>query len=87
VICLGTPWRAGEKLQCTCELLGALTTSLGVPVTSLGAPRITVEQSGSKNIFCSNAAGVPGNHSYYLLLNDFYNLCIQFVFPTIYVPI
>ena len=31
----------------------------------LGAPRITVEQSGKNNIFFGNAAGAPGTHSYY----------------------
>ena len=43
---------------------------LGARVTSLGAPQITVEQSG-KNIFFGNGAGAPGNHSYYLSLNDY----------------
>jgi hypothetical protein len=37
---------------------------LGAPATCLGAPRITVEQSGNNNIFFGNAAGVPGTHSY-----------------------
>jgi len=45
-------------------------TNLGAPATFLGAPRITVEQSGKNNIFFGNAAGAPGNHSYYLLFND-----------------
>jgi len=39
--------------------------------TSLGAPRITVEQSGKNNIFFGNDAGAPGNHSYYLSFNNF----------------
>jgi len=43
---------------------------LGAPGTSLGAPRITVEQSEKNNIFFGNAAGVTGNHSYYLSFND-----------------
>jgi len=34
--------------------------------------------------FFGNAAGAPGNHSYYLLFNDFQNLCIQFVFSSMY---
>jgi hypothetical protein len=50
--------------------LRALATTLGAPATSLGAPRITVEQS-EKNIFFGNAAGAPGNHSYYLSFNDY----------------
>jgi hypothetical protein len=61
---LGTSQSAGENFGCTWEHLGA-------PVTSLGAPRITVEQSEKNNIFFGIAAGVPGNHSYYLSFNDF----------------
>jgi len=51
--------------------LGVPVTSLGAPATSLGAPRITVEQSGKNNISFGNAAGAPGNHSYYILFNDY----------------
>ena len=82
-ISLGTPRSAGENFECTWEHLRApatslrkLATSLGAPVTcrgapttSLGAPRLTVEQSGKNSIF-GNAAGVPGNHSYYLTFNN-----------------
>jgi hypothetical protein len=32
---------------------------------------MTAEQSGENNIFFGNAAGEPGNHSYYLSFNDF----------------
>jgi len=71
VIGLETPRSAGESFVCTWEHLGAPATSLGAPATSLGAPRITVEQSGKNNVFFGNAAGAPGNHSYYLLFNDF----------------
>jgi hypothetical protein len=39
--------------------LGVLVNSLGAPATSLGSPRITVEQSG-KNIFSGSSAGAPG---------------------------
>jgi len=52
----------------------------------LAARWITVEQSG-KIIFLGNAAGAPGNDSYYLSFNDFQNLCIQFVFSSIYLCI
>jgi len=52
----------------------------------LGAPWITVEQSGT-NIIFGNAAGAPGNHSYYSSFNDFQNLCIQFVFSSMYLCI
>jgi len=34
--------------------------------------------------FFGNAAGAPGNHSYYLSFNNFQNLCIQFVFSSMY---
>jgi len=37
--------------------------------------------------FSGNAAGAPGNHSYYLSFNDFQNLCIQFVFSSLYLCI
>ena len=37
--------------------------------------------------FFGNAAGAPGNHSYYLSFNDFQNLCIQFVFSSMYLCI
>jgi len=42
-------------------------TSLRAPATSLGVPRITVEQPGKNNIFFENAAGTPENHSYYFI--------------------
>ena len=85
VIGLGTPQSArgnigcsGEHQQQACERrgqswehLGAPSTSLGVPETRLGAPRIAVEQSGKNNIVVGNAAGAPGNHSFYLSSNDF----------------
>jgi len=37
--------------------------------------------------FFGNAAGAPGNHSYYLSFNNFQNLCIQFVFSSMYLCI
>jgi len=63
--------QAWEHLGTLVTNLGAPVTNLGVPATSLGAPLITVEQSGKNNIFLRNAAGAPGNHSYYFSLNDF----------------
>jgi len=39
------------------KLVGEVATSLGVLVTSLGAPEITVEQSGKNHIIFGNAAG------------------------------
>jgi hypothetical protein len=52
----------------------------------LGARSITVEHSG-KDIFFGNVAGAPGNHSYYLSSNDCQNLCILFVFSSMYLCI
>jgi len=63
---LGPP---ATSLGAPATSLGGPTTSLGAPATSLGAPRIIVEQS-RKTIFFGNAAGAPGNHSYYLSFND-----------------
>jgi hypothetical protein len=62
-------------------------SDLGVLATSLGVTRITVEQAGKNKFFFGNASGAPGNHSYYLSYNDFWNLCIQFVFVSIYLCI
>jgi hypothetical protein len=59
-------------------------TSLGVPMTSLGAPQITEEQSGKNSIFPGNTAGAPGIHSYYLSFNNFQNFFIQFVLSSMY---
>jgi len=56
---------------------------MGARTTSVGAPRITVEQLG-KIILFGNAAGAPGNHSYYTSFNGFKNLCIQYVFSSMY---
>jgi len=63
--------QAWEHLGALATILGVPATSLGAPATSLGTPRMTVEQSGKNNVFFGNAAGVPGNHSYYLSFNDF----------------
>ena len=60
--------------------LGAPVSILGVPASILGAPQITVEQPGKNNIFFGNAAGAPGNHSYYFIGQGFlklmYSVCI-----------
>jgi hypothetical protein len=48
-----------------CVHLRVPATSLGALVTSLGVPRITVEESG-KEIFFGNAAGAPGSRQVYL---------------------
>ena len=41
----------------------------------------------SSRRFFGNAAVVRGNHSYNLSFNDFQNLCIQFVFSSMYLCI
>ena len=79
--------QAWERQQQAQKHLEVTATNLGAPATCQGAPRITVEQSGKNNIFFGNAAGAPGNHSYYLSFNDLYNSCIQFVFSSIYLCI
>jgi hypothetical protein len=50
--------------------LGAPVPSLGMQGTNLEGPRITVKKSGKNDIF-GNIAGVPGNHGYFSLFNDF----------------
>ena len=59
VISLETPRSARENFGCTWKCLGVPGTGLRAPATSLGAPRIMVEQS-VKNIFFGNSAGVSG---------------------------
>jgi hypothetical protein len=64
--------QAWQRRQQPWEHLEAPVTNLEALATYLGAPRITVEQSGQSNIFSGNAAGgAPGNHSDYLSFNDF----------------
>jgi len=63
-------WQAWERQWQDWEHLGALVTTLKALATSLCACRITAEQSGKNIIICGNTAGVPGNHSYYLLFNN-----------------
>jgi hypothetical protein len=77
LISLQAPQSAGENFVCTWQHLevsatnlGAPTTKFTVPATTLGALPITIEQSVN-SIFFRNAAGAPGNHSYYLSCNDF----------------
>jgi hypothetical protein len=87
VIGLETHPRAGENFGNTWEHRGYFWMHLKVLVTSLGMPQITVLQFGKNYIFFGNAAGEPGNHSYYLSFSDFKNSCIQFVFPSLYLYI
>ena len=67
-------------------------TTRGAPGSAddKGAPRITVEQSGKNNIVFGNAAGAPGNHSYYFIvqlsLKLMYSVCIL-IYVCIYVSI
>jgi hypothetical protein len=55
--------------------------------SSLGDPRITVEQYQKIIIFFGNAAGALGNQSYYLMFNNFSNSSIQIVFSAMYLCI
>jgi len=46
--------------------------------------RLAMFMPFSGRCFFGNAAGALGNRSYYLSFNDFQNLCIQFVFSSMY---
>jgi len=63
--------QALEHLGVLATSPGAATADLCVATINLGAHQITVEQFGKHIIIFGNAAGVPGNHSYYLSFNDF----------------
>jgi hypothetical protein len=45
-------------------------TGLRVVTATLGAPSIALEQTDKNNISFGNTAGVAGNHSYWILLNN-----------------
>jgi len=59
VIC----WSTREIIRCTWQRGEQSCEDLGAPATTLGEPRMTVEQSQKNNIFFGNAAGAPGNQS------------------------
>ena len=63
---------------------GSWATHLAAWARSLGAPGMAIELSGKSNIFFVNTAGAPGNCSYYLLLNAFWNSCMHFVISSMY---
>ena len=66
------PWEGiPAGLQSNWERRWQAWEHLGAPAISLGSLRITIEQSGKNNVFFGNAAGAPGNHSYYLSFNNF----------------
>jgi hypothetical protein len=62
---------ADDKPEGTWERRLQAWEHLEGPATSLGAPRITVEQSRKNNFFLGNAADSPRNHRYFLSFNDF----------------
>jgi len=64
----------------TCVTLFAVAAVMLKPFTQ----RLAMFMPFSGRRFFGNAAGAPGNHSYYLSCNDFQNLCIQFVFSSMY---
>jgi len=80
----GAPGRTWERWRQACDHMGAPTTTLGMPATTLGALPLTVLQSARNNLFFGNTVGAPGNHSYYLSFNDFWNSCILFVLSSVY---
>ena len=63
VICLRTPWSAGENFGCTWEHLGALATSLGAPVTGLGASKTSLGAWMSSLGARMTSLGAPGSAS------------------------
>jgi len=67
----------------TCVTLFAVAAVMLKPFTQ----RLAMCMSFSCRRFFGNAAGAPGNHSYNLSFNDFQNLCIQFVFSSMYLCI
>jgi len=64
----------------TCVTRFAVAAVMLKPFTQ----RLAMFMPFSGRRFFGNAAGAPGNHSYYLSFNDFQNLCIQFVFSSMY---
>jgi len=64
VIGLGTPWSPGDKPGSTCDNSGSAGNESGSASNHSRAV-------GKNTIFLGNAAGAPGNHSYYLSFNDF----------------
>jgi len=71
-----------ERLWYVWEQLRGLQRKLGGPESAGNEPRSTSNQSwavGKNIIFFGYTAGAPENHSYYLIFNDFQNLCIEFV--------
>jgi len=67
----------------TCVTLFAVAAVTLKPFTQ----RVAMFMPFSGRRFFGNAAGAPGNHSYYLSFNAFQNLCIQFVFSSMYLCI
>jgi hypothetical protein len=81
-------------LQSNCRRRDQAWEHLGAPTTSQGALGSAGDKSGSTpnhsravweyNIFFGNAAGAPGNLSYYLSFNNFQISCRQFVLTSMY---
>jgi len=66
-----------------CVTLFAVAAVMLKPFTQ----RLATLMPFSGRSFFGNTAGAPGNHSYYLSFNDFQNLCIQFLFSSMYLCI
>jgi len=64
----------------TCVTRFAVAAVMLKPFTQ----RLAMFMTFSGRRLFGNAAGAPGNHSYYLSFNAFQNLCIQFVFSSMY---
>ena len=93
VISLGTPRSSRESFGRTWnhrggsespgDKPGSADDKSGSPGNKSGCTSNHSTAVWENNIIFGNAAGVPGNHSYYLSFNNFYNSCIQFVFSSI----
>jgi hypothetical protein len=83
---LGGPGSAGNKSGSAGDKSGSANDK---PRSASGMSGITSNHSRAvwENHLVGNAAGVPGNHTYYLSLNDCYKSCNQIVFWSIYLCI
>ena len=88
---LHTTRRSGDGLRCTCTSLTCWWRIRTIRMTCVlhfsQWPQLCWSRFFSGRRFFGNAAGAPGNHSYYLSFNDFQNLGIQFVVSSMYLCI
>ena len=76
-----------EAFRCTWEILHMQATGLRDPRSPHNEPGSDPNCSRAVleiNILFGSPVGVPGNHSYYILCDNFENSHIQFAFPSRY---